>query len=88
MLAIFVFISFAISLGAALLSMYGLYRVAMHKKSVIEKIERLENRFKILIEAINKANYSEYLNDIKQGEDIATLKRAGGGDSVPQPLSK
>jgi hypothetical protein len=45
---------------------------------MLEKFDRLDKRFKLLIEAINKANYSEYLNDVKQGEDIENLKRSSG----------
>ena len=78
LMSIFVFMAFLIAVVAMFFALYAIYRVAMFKNYIVEKFDKLEGRFKLLIEAINKANYSEYLNDMKQGEDIDHIKRSTG----------
>lgn len=69
-------VSFLIALVALSLSVYTLYKIQTGLASLRAKSEYQDRRFLRLIEAINKVNYSEYTLDVKQEEEIKSLKAA------------
>lgn len=77
-LEVCVFLAIILSMAALFVGIYSLYRASVCRSTMDEKMDRLEARFKLLVDALNKVNYSEYVYDVKQEEDINKLKRSKG----------
>lgn len=70
--------SLVISVCVMVIGLYVLYKTSIVRDNLNIRVEEIEGRFDRLISAINKANYSEYLNEVKQEEALGSVMRVTG----------
>jgi len=72
--------TFAIVMAVCVIvmGMFLIYKTSVVRDNLNARIDEVESRFDRLIYAINKANYSEYLNEVKQEETLGSIMRKTG----------